>query len=116
MFASSLSALLRILVRPLRLLARSPSAPPPATPPLQGAAPPAAPAAAVAPARPAAPARAGKYDQALLDLIATHPGITVAEAADEIGLPATGLYPTIRRLQAQGKLAKIGRVLHPAGG
>lgn len=60
--------------------------------------------------------RSGKYDSPLLKLVTAQPGITVAQAADQIGIPATGLYPTIRRLQAQGKLAKVGRTLHPIDG
>jgi len=63
-----------------------------------------------------APTRSGKYDSPLLKLVTTQPGITVAQAADQIGIPATGLYPTIRRLQAQGKLVKVGRTLHPIDG
>lgn len=59
--------------------------------------------------------RAGKYDEPLLTLIATRPGITVAQAAEELGVPATALYPTIRRLQPAGQLVKRGRELHPAG-
>jgi len=58
--------------------------------------------------------RAGKYDEPLLTLIATRPGITVAQAAEELGVPATALYPTIRRLQPAGQLVKRGRELHPA--
>lgn len=63
---------------------------------------------------PAAPAgvRVGKYDVALLDLASKRPGITVAAAAAEIGVPASGLYPTIRRLEGQGRLEKRGRGLH----
>ncbi|MGI8622984.1 MAG: hypothetical protein ACR2NB_05745 [Solirubrobacteraceae bacterium] len=59
--------------------------------------------------------RAGKYDEPLLTLITTRPGITVAQAAEELGVPATALYPTIRRLQPAGQLIKRGRELHPAG-
>ncbi|MEV4421953.1 type IV toxin-antitoxin system AbiEi family antitoxin domain-containing protein [Patulibacter sp. NPDC049589] len=42
------------------------------------------------------------------------PGVTVAQAAQQIGVPATSLYPTIRRLQEQNRLAKRGRGLFPA--
>jgi len=48
-------------------------------------------------------------------IVAGQPGITVAQAADQLGLPASGLYPTIRRLQSTGQLVKQGRGLHPAG-
>ena len=63
---------------------------------------------------PAAPAgaRVGKYDVALLELAAERPGITVAMAAGKIGVPASGLYPTTRRLESQGRLEKRGRGLH----
>lgn len=63
---------------------------------------------------PAAPARGrvGKYDIALLELATKRAGITVAAAAAEIGVPASGLYPTIRRLEGQGRLEKRGRGLH----
>ena len=114
--------LLRIVLYPLRRLARSPRPPAAAAPPVQGAAPdaPARGAATDAPPQGAVPAeartRSGKYDSPLLKLVTAQPGITVAQAADQIGIPATGLYPTIRRLQAQGKLAKVGRTLHPIDG
>lgn len=61
---------------------------------------------------PTAGARVGKYDVALLTLAEERPGITVAVAAGEIGVPASGLYPTIRRLENQGRLEKRGRGLH----
>lgn len=56
----------------------------------------------------------GKYDQPLLRIVAARPGVTVAQAAQQIGVPATALYPTIRRLENQGALSKRGRELHPA--
>lgn len=114
--------LLRIVLYPLRRLARSPRPPAAAAPPVQDAAPdaPARGGATDAPPQGAVPAeartRSGKYDSPLLKLVTAQPGITVAQAADQIGIPATGLYPTIRRLQAQGKLAKVGRTLHPIDG
>lgn len=61
---------------------------------------------------PAAGARVGKYDVALVEIATQRPGVTVAEAAEEIGVPASGLYPTIRRLESQGRLEKRGRGLH----
>ena len=66
-------------------------------------------------ARDVRPARGGKYDARLVQIVAGQPGITVAEAADQLGLPASGLYPTIRRLQSTGQLVKRGRGLYPAG-
>jgi len=81
------------------------------------------PRSAPAPSRPAAKAtpgssapvpRAGKHDAALTDLITRRPGLTVAQAASELDLQATSLYPVIRRLQTRGTLDKRGRELHPA--
>jgi hypothetical protein len=58
--------------------------------------------------------RSGKYDTPLINAVRARPGITVAEAAASLDLPATALYPTIRRLQAESRLVKHGRELHPA--
>lgn len=58
-------------------------------------------------------ARAGKYDQALTSLVARRPGLTVAQAADELDVPPTALYPVIRRLEAREQLTKRGRELQP---
>lgn len=58
--------------------------------------------------------RAGKYETPLLNAVRARPGITVAEAAASLHTPATALYPTIRRLQAENRLVKHGRGLHPA--
>ena len=72
--------------------------------------------AATAPAAPGAakPARrVGKYDDRLAELAEEQPGILVVEAAKEIGVDATALYPVIRRLETQGRLVKRGRELHP---
>ena len=73
---------------------RSPSTKPPVSPP---------------------PSRGGarKYDEALTQLVARRPGVTVAQAAQELGVDATALYPPIRRLEAAGALVKVGRELHP---
>ena len=73
---------------------RSPSTEPPVSPP---------------PSR----GRARKYDEALTQLVARRPGVTVAESAQELGVDATALYPPIRRLEAIGALVKVGRELHP---
>ena len=59
-------------------------------------------------------ARIGKYDGPLTQLVVRRPGVTVAEAAAELGVAATALYPVIRRLEATGTLVKRGRGLHPA--
>jgi len=45
--------------------------------------------------------------------VTANPGLTVAQAAGELGVPATALYPVIRRLEARGALVKLGRELHP---
>lgn len=85
--------------------------------------PPAPAPAPLDPALPPAPARSeprgavreprtGKYDQPLVVLVAGRPGITVAEAAAELGIHPTALYPVIRRLEERRLLAKVGRGLH----
>ncbi|UTI63375.1 hypothetical protein NBH00_18735 [Paraconexibacter antarcticus] len=58
--------------------------------------------------------RSGKYETPLINAIRARPGITVAEAAASLDTPATALYPTIRRLQAENRLVKHGRGLHPS--
>lgn len=63
--------------------------------------------------------KARKYDQPLTALVVRRPGVTVAQAAEELRVDATALYPVIRRLEARGELAKHGRGLQPiprAGG
>ncbi len=57
--------------------------------------------------------RIGKYDDALTAVVARQPGVSVADAASAIGVPATTLYPVIRRLQSRNLLVKRGRELHP---
>ncbi|MBA2716448.1 MAG: hypothetical protein H0U51_05235 [Propionibacteriales bacterium] len=57
--------------------------------------------------------RAGKYDVVLTQLVARRPGVTVTQAAEQLGVDATALYPPIRRLEAAGALVKRGRELHP---
>jgi len=58
-------------------------------------------------------ARVGKYDQALTSFVVRRPGVTVAQAAEELGVDPTALYPVIRRLEAHGQLVKRGRGLQP---
>lgn len=102
MLAPPLRAAASVAVLPVRLLrAILPSAAP------RAAAEPLDPAPA-----PAVGGRVGKYDAALLEIAAKRPGVTVAVAAAEIGVLASGLYPTIRRLESQGRLEKRGRGLH----
>lgn len=57
--------------------------------------------------------RTGKRDQALIAAIARRPGLTVAQAAGELNVDPTALYPVIRRLEARKQLVKRGRVLQP---
>jgi len=80
---------------------------------------PSAPASAKEASPPTATARSpsarrpGKHDAPLIALVVARPGITVAQAAQEIGVDATALYPVIRRLEQRGRLRKLGRELHP---
>jgi transcriptional regulator with GAF, ATPase, and Fis domain len=57
----------------------------------------------------------GQRQQQLLDLIRNRPGITVREAATELGVDPTGLYRVVRRLQDSGDVRKNGRQLEAAG-
>lgn len=57
--------------------------------------------------------RVGKYDSALVSLVGLRPGVTVAQAAEELDVHPTALYPVIRRLEARGQLIKRGRELQP---
>jgi transcriptional regulator with GAF, ATPase, and Fis domain len=56
----------------------------------------------------------GQRQQQLLDLVRNKPGITVKEAATELGVDPTGLYRVVRRLEEQGDVRKDGRALQPA--
>jgi hypothetical protein len=59
-------------------------------------------------------ARAGGRRDQLLALVVAQPGITVAQAAKQLGLKdATGLYAVARRLQDDGLVRKSGAELHP---
>jgi transcriptional regulator with GAF, ATPase, and Fis domain len=57
----------------------------------------------------------GQRQQQLLELIRTRPGITVRDAATELGVDPTGLYRVVRRLEERGDVRKKGRQLEPAG-
>lgn len=57
--------------------------------------------------------RLGKHDALLAELVAQRPGIIVAQAAAQIGVHPTALYPIIRRLETSGQIVKLGRELHP---
>lgn len=105
--SSLVRQVLSILTAPLRLLHGG------GTPP-DASGTPAAASDRAAPAPAAAARRPGKYETPLLSAVRARPGITVAEAAASLDTPATALYPTIRRLQAENRLRKQGRGLHPA--
>lgn len=64
--------------------------------------------------RPPASTRLGKHDVLLSELVGQRPGIIVAQAAAQIGVHPTALYPIIRRLETNGQIVKLGRELHPA--
>ncbi len=66
-------------------------------------------------ARRAGASRGGNRQDDLLRLVAQSPGITVTQAGRELGVDPTGLYRPVRKLVADGKLAKQGAALHPAG-
>jgi hypothetical protein len=60
-------------------------------------------------------ARAGTRRDQLLALVTDQPGITLAQAAKQLGLKdATSLYAAARRLQDDGLVQKTGVELHPA--
>jgi transposase-like protein len=50
----------------------------------------------------------------MLALVREHPGITVAEIAQRLGIDATGLYRVVHRLTEAGEVRKDGRRLYPA--
>ena len=57
----------------------------------------------------------GQRQQQLLELVRNRPGITVREAATELGVDPTGLYRVVTRLEGSGDVRKNGRQLEPAG-
>ena len=52
----------------------------------------------------------------LAALVAQRPGIRQRDAARELGLDRTAVYPVVRRAVAQGRIVKRDGALHPAGG
>src|SRR4051812_8757779 len=61
-------------------------------------------------------ARPGQRGEQLVDLVRTRPGITVREAATELGVDPTGLYRVVHRLEERGALRKHGpRLEAPSG-
>jgi predicted Rossmann fold nucleotide-binding protein DprA/Smf involved in DNA uptake len=61
--------------------------------------------------RPGAARPGGRAAQAL-DYVREHPGTSVAEIADAMGIGATYLYRVLPRLEAEGKLRKDGKRYH----
>ena len=47
-------------------------------------------------------------------LVTARPGLTVAQLAAELSVDRTALYRVVRRLEADGRIAKRGATLHPA--
>jgi hypothetical protein len=63
--------------------------------------------------RPTIHAPAGHRHRQLLSLVRERPGVTVREAAAEIGVDPTSLYRIVRRLVSDGDIEKRSRSLHP---
>jgi transcriptional regulator with GAF, ATPase, and Fis domain len=57
----------------------------------------------------------GQRQQQLLELVRSRPGITVRDAATELGADPASLYRVVRRLENSGEVRKNGRQLEPAG-
>jgi hypothetical protein len=55
----------------------------------------------------------GERAARISELVQRNPGITVSEAAKELGVNATGLYRPVRSLVATGAVRKDGTHLHP---
>ena len=66
------------------------------------------------PGRKADTGRGSRRREAVVAAVVERPGITVAEVGDGLGVDPTSLYRVIRRLEADGRLRKVGRTLHPA--
>jgi DNA-binding Lrp family transcriptional regulator len=49
----------------------------------------------------------------VLRLVTGHPGITVREIGERLGVDATGLYRVVKRLTDDGRVRKDGTRLHP---
>jgi DNA-binding IclR family transcriptional regulator len=50
----------------------------------------------------------------LLEMIAEHPGLSIPQAAKELGIAPGGLYGVARKLEAEGLIRKEGTGWHPA--
>ncbi len=49
-----------------------------------------------------------------LELVKAHPGITISELADHMGIKANYLYRVLAELQKDGQVRKDGRAYHAA--
>jgi hypothetical protein len=58
-------------------------------------------------------ARAGQRRDQVLALVREHPGITIREIGQRLGVDPTGLYRVVTRLTDDGRLRKDGASLHP---
>jgi MarR family len=56
----------------------------------------------------------GQRREQVLAVVGEHPGITVREIGERLGVDATGLYRVVKQLTDQGRLRKDGPRLHPA--
>jgi hypothetical protein len=58
----------------------------------------------------------GRRAEELLAVVRRRPGVTVRDAAAEMGVDPTGLYRIVRRLEKTGELRKSGRSLEASTG
>jgi DNA primase len=66
--------------------------------------------------RPPSKRSGGSRAEQVAALVQAQPGITVREAAIELGLKdATSLYRVVRKLEDSGRVVKSGRSLNPVG-
>jgi Winged helix-turn-helix DNA-binding len=65
-------------------------------------------------ARTGAGAGPGRRREQVLAVVGEHPGITVREIGERLGVDATGLYRVVKQLTDEGRLRKDGPRLHPA--
>jgi len=64
--------------------------------------------------RKAASARPGQRTEDVLRIVGEHPGITVREIGERLGVDATGLYRVANKLTADGRARKDGTRLYAA--
>jgi MarR family len=65
-------------------------------------------------ARSDARAGAGQRREQVLAVVGEHPGITVREIGERLGVDATGLYRVVKQLTDDGRVRKDGPRLYPA--